>query len=290
MPPKNIVYPLSRLLPRANWTYFFNAWGLPPRFAAAGVHDCPACRESWVRSFPPAEHDEAREALRLFDEARRMLRRLEVSHRGYARFGLFDAWSEGDDIVIDDGRQQHRLPMLRQQRTQRPGDPFLCNADFIRPREKHIKGDIASTVGLFCATFRPAGGKPAEAEQEDDKLLYQTVCDRLAEATAEVLNDEIRDTYWQHPCIRPAVGYPSIPDQTIIFLLDRILDYGKIGITLTESGMMQPHASVSGMLFAHPAATYFSVGRIGEEQLADYARRRRLPAETLRKYLRRNLE
>ena len=85
--------------------------------------------------------------------------------------------------------------------------------------------------------------------------------------------------------IRPAVGYPSLPAQSINFLLDDLLDMKQIGITLTENGMMQPHASVSGMIFAHPASRYFSVGKIDETQLEDYARRRNLPLETMKKYL-----
>ena len=85
--------------------------------------------------------------------------------------------------------------------------------------------------------------------------------------------------------IRPAVGYPSLPDQSVNFLLDELLDMKKIGITLTEHGAMLPHASVSGMMMAHPAAHYFSIGQITREQLTDYATRRRLPIEELEKYL-----
>ena len=89
--------------------------------------------------------------------------------------------------------------------------------------------------------------------------------------------------------IRPAIGYPSLPDTSVNFILSDILDMPSIGVRLTESGMMIPHASVSGFMFAHPKARYFDLGKIGEDQLRDYARRRNLPVEVLRKYLQRSL-
>ena len=90
--------------------------------------------------------------------------------------------------------------------------------------------------------------------------------------------------------IRPAVGYPSLPDQSVNFLLDELLDMKQIGISLTENGAMYPHASVCGLMFAHPVSEYFSVGKIGEDQLEDYARRRRRSIEEMRKFLAANLQ
>jgi cobalamin-dependent methionine synthase I len=89
--------------------------------------------------------------------------------------------------------------------------------------------------------------------------------------------------------IRPAVGYPSLPDTSLNFVIDELLDMKQIGIRLTESGAMKPHASVSGLMMAHPQAQYFSLGKIGEDQLHDYARRRGLPVEVVRKFLAANL-
>lgn len=89
--------------------------------------------------------------------------------------------------------------------------------------------------------------------------------------------------------IRPAVGYPSLPDQSVNFLIDRLTDMKQIGITLTENGAMSPHASVSGLMLAHPQARYFSIGKIGEDQLADYAARRGLPIAEMRRFLAANL-
>lgn len=132
-------------------------------------------------------------------------------------------------------------------------------------------------------------------------MLSQVLADRLAEGTAELMHLQVRRKYWgyapdedlsmndihaeHYQGIRPAVGYPSMPDTSMNFLLARIVDMKSIGIRLTESGMMQPHASVSGLMFAHPKAQYFELGKIGEDQLRDYAHRRGLPVEMMRKYL-----
>ena len=137
------------------------------------------------------------------------------------------------------------------------------------------------------------------------RMLVQTLADRLAEATAEKLHEDIRKTTWgyapnenlsvkdlhneKYQGIRPAVGYPSLPDQSVNFVLNELLDMKQIGISLTENGMMKPHASVSGLMFAHPASCYFSIGKIGEDQLTDYANRRGMNIEEMKKFLAANL-
>ena len=304
---KELKYYAHTLAEVINWPFFFNAWNLPPRFATiAKVHICPACRQEWVNSFSDEDRVAAKEAVRLFDDAFRMINQIDLNHKGFARFGLYPAWSEEEDVVIDDGWQQWRIPFLRQQHVQHPGDPHLCLADYIRPRELYIKDDIASVLGLFCVSFHRVDGQEVDLNDDYERLLYQTICDRLAEATAELMHRDVRRVYWgyapneqltheqiwneEYQGIRPAVGYPQIPDQTIIFLLNSILHFQRIGIHLTESGMMRPHASACGLLFGHPATTYFGIGHIGEDQFQDYAHRRKLPPEQLRKFLIRNLE
>ena len=137
-------------------------------------------------------------------------------------------------------------------------------------------------------------------------MLSQTLCDRLAEATTELMHLQVRRTYWgyasnedlpiedllvgKYQGIRPAIGYPSLPDTSVNFLLDSLLHMARIGISLTETGMMRPHASVSGLMIAHPMARYFELGPIGEDQLRDYARRRGLPEKTVRRFLQRALD
>ena len=137
------------------------------------------------------------------------------------------------------------------------------------------------------------------------KMMMQLLADRLAEAAAEKLHQEVRTHYWgyapdeqlsphelhaeHYQGIRPAVGYPSLPDTSLNFLLDRLLHFSTIGIRLTESGAMKPHASVSGLMLAHKHASYFSIGKIGTDQLTDYARRRGLPLQLMRRFLASNL-
>lgn len=137
------------------------------------------------------------------------------------------------------------------------------------------------------------------------KMLSQVLADRLAEGTAELVHLQVRRHYWgyapneqltideihaeKYQGIRPAVGYPSMPDTSMNFLIDKLINMASIGIRLTESGMMQPHASTSGLMFAHPQARYFELGKIGDDQLVDYARRRQLPVSTIRRFLQSSL-
>ena len=200
--------------------------------------------------------------------------------------------------------------MLRQQV---PGANGCCLslADYISPVQPAASSDVRNlppenVLGLFAASVRE-GDVAAEAEDEEKygQMLCQTLKDRLAEATAEKLHEDVRRIYWayapeerlamselfavKYRGIRPAVGYPSLPDQSIIFLIDRLLPFSQIGVRLTENGMMQPHASVAGLMLSHPAAEYFSVGQIDGSQLADYAARRGMAQEQLRKYFFRNI-
>ena len=175
------------------------------------------------------------------------------------------------------------------------GAPCLCLSDFVRPRSQ----GISDQIGIFASTV------DARLEQSfptDDymHLLAQTLADRLAEATAELGHLLTRREWWgyapdenlsvdelfmeKYQGKRPAVGYPSIPDQSINFLIDELIDLKSLGITLTESGAMRPHASTSGLMLAHPATRHFSVGQVGEDQLRDYAARRGVSVEWLRRF------
>ena len=292
---KKLIYSVREVAPYINWIYYFHAWGMEPRFATvADVHQCPACRASWIASFPTEEQAKAREAMKLYDEATQLLRQWADEPICHALFLLAEAYSEGDDIVVNG---ETRLPFLRQQHAGKAGYT-LCLSDFVReatPKERVVP-DIANTIGVFATTV----SLPSE---EHSTLNFQlsTLSDRLAEAMAEKMHEEVRKHYWGYAKeenltmqelhaerfqgIRPAVGYPSLPDQSINFLLDRLLRFEEIGITLSENGAMRPHCSVSGLMFAHPKAQYFAVGHIDDEQLTDYAQRRQLPREQVKKYL-----
>ena len=279
-----------------NWLYFFHAWGFAPRYAAiAQVHDCQACRAAWINSFPLAEQAKAKEAIKLIDDARKLLDEMDGKLTCRCLFKLCSANADGDNLLIDG----IVFPLLRQQIEHEEGKPYLCLSDFIKPIESHQP----DTLGVFAASV-----DDTEWLQTDDayrKLLIQTLSDRLVEAAVEKMHQYVRKEAWgyapdenlsinellqeQFQGIRPAVGYPSLPDQSVNFIIGQLIDLGQIGITLTENGAMNPHASVSGLMLAHPQARYFAVGKIGEDQLKDYSQRRGLSVETMRKFLAANL-
>jgi cobalamin-dependent methionine synthase I len=265
---KQLEYSVHTLIPYINWVYFDHAWGVSGKTG------------------------DEKKSLR--EDAMLLLEKMNTNSRVQCIFRLCEANSEGDDIIVDGVR----IPMLRQQQT----TPSLCLADFIRPKSM----GIADRIGLFATTCHNLAQEPcvegcAKCDDPYQKMLLQTLSDRLAEAAAEVLHLEVRKHYWGYAPdenltiedlhaerfqgIRPAVGYPSLPDTSINFLLSDLLDMKSIGIRLTESGMMVPHASVSGLMIAHPEARYFDIGKIGTDQLSDYARRRAIPQELMRRFL-----
>lgn len=287
-------YYINDVRPYINWVYFFHAWGFAPQYASiADIHGCDACKAMWLISFPESERGKAAEAMQLFKEANRMINTLNQTGKTHALFRLMKANSADNDIWLE----ETRLPLLRQQTTKENSEePYLCLSDFVRPKDS----GTSDQVGIFATTV----DLPTLLVEEDDKyqqLLKQTLADRLAEATAEKAHEEVRKEIWgyapdedltikqlhqeKYQGMRPAVGYPSLPDLSINFLLDELLDMKQIGITLTENGMMRPHASVSGLMLAHPACRHFSVGKIDEAQLKNYALRRGMPLETMKKFL-----
>ena len=283
-------YTIGEVAPYINWIYFFHAWGIEPRFATVTeLHQCPACRAGWIGSFAKEEQAKAREAATLYTEALQQLRAWGDAPVCKALFLIDDANSEGDDIVIGG---HTRIPLLRQQQAGKEGYT-LCLSDFIRPATSGTK----DRIGVFATTVHLSHG--------DNSLLASTLADRLAEATAEKMHEEVRKRYWGYAPdeqlsmrelheerfqgIRPAVGYPSLPDQSINHLIDKLLGLADIGVRVSENGAMMPHCSVSGFLFAHPKARYFSVGNISDEQLTDYAHRRGLTPATIKKFLHRNV-
>lgn len=266
-----------------------------PRFAAvADVHDCPSCRAGWIASFPQEDQPKAREAVKLYVEAKELLYRWADKSICHVLFLLANAYSDGDNVVVND---TVCLPFLRQQRPGREGYT-LCVSDFIRPKDK----EADDRIGVFVATVL----QPDDSLSPFPDFQFDTLSDRLAEAAAEKMHEEVRKRYWGYAKeeqltmrelheerfqgIRPAVGYPCLPDQSMNFLIDRLLHLEDVGVSLSENGAMIPHSSVSGFMFAHPKACYFSVGDIGEDQLRDYSSRRGLDVDVLRSFLATNLK
>jgi 5-methyltetrahydrofolate--homocysteine methyltransferase len=284
--------PIATLRPFIDWTFFFSAWELKGRYPKIFEH--------------PAYGDEAK---KLHADANALLDRIEAEGLLTARavYGLWRAVADGDDIVFyEDEELDHeltRFPMLRQQQ-EAEGAPLRSLADFVAPRSS----GLVDSIGAFATT----GGLGAEAlatrfERELDdyqSILTKAVADRLAEAGAEWLHREARRTWGygsaeqlgvedlideKYRGIRPAFGYPACPDHSEKRKLFELLGAEQIGMALTESFAMTPAASVSGLYFAHPEARYFNVGRIGRDQVVDYARRKAMPSAEVQRWLAPNL-
>ena len=250
-------YTVSELIPFIDWAYFYHAWQVKK---------------------------DSDEGIELKREALQRLDGLATVTEAEALYLEVDARSEEDDIVLLPSAV--RLPMLRQQRLGDNGFT-LCLSDFIRSQ-----GD---TIGLFATTC----GLKTDDTDPYESLMMQTLSTRLAEAAAEKLDQDVwhaaegrkagpgrPDPISIARGIRPAIGYPSLPDLSVVFLLDELLHMQDIGITLTENGAMNPPSSVAGFIIRHPHARYFSVGNITKEQFQDYVRRRGLSEDRMRQFLR----
>lgn len=297
--------PVAEIIPFIDWKFFFHSWNLSARYASIqDIDDCPSCRIQWLNSFNENEREKAEEGMKLYKAARALLDQMVYNKADYisAVFGIFESYSENESLYINNVK----FPMLRQQKANSKNE-YLSLCDYVMPKSE----DKKDYVGAF--TVSAGLGKANELmKQYEDKgdeyqvLLLKSILDRLAEAATEWLHARIRKKYWgyatdekltekemfalKYQGIRPAVGYPSIPDQSINFLLnDDLLQSKEIGVELTENGVMLPNASVSGLIFAHPQAKYFNIGTIGEDQATAYIDRRGGDNQLTRKFLSANL-
>jgi len=270
-------YDVGDLRRYIDWTPFFGTWEMKGRYPDILDH--------------PEKGAAARD---LFDAAQAMLDRIadEKWFRPRAVIGLWPANADGDDVEVyaDDDRRRvrARLHMLRQQSAKRGDRPNYALSDFIAPK------GVPDWIGGFAVT---AGAEAHEISERfkaagDDysAILVQALADRLAEAFAEHMHQRVRREFWGYAPdealdnaalideayrgIRPAPGYPACPDHTEKRTLFKLLQAERhAGVTLTESFAMWPAAAVSGLYFSHPGAVYFGVGRIGRDQVEDYAQR-----------------
>ena len=269
-------YPIDELAEYIDWTPFFSTWELAGRF--------PAILDDAVVG------PQARE---LYRDARAMLARIIDERWLQARgvVGLWPAAGVGDDVEVEAGSGPVRLHFLRQQ-AEKPADRAdLCLADFIAPKDSGVAdwiGGFAVTAGLGIEPHL----QRFEADHDDySSILLKALADRLAEAFAERLHQRVRREIWGYAIdeeldnealiaeryrgIRPAPGYPACPEHSEKATLFRLLDAERrTGMSLTDSFAMYPAASVSGWYFSHPDSQYFVVGRVGREQVEDYARRK----------------
>ena len=288
-------YPLEHLVDRIDWTPFFQTWELAGQYPA--ILDDDVVGES---------------ARGLKADADAMLAQIleEKWLTAKAAYGFWPANTRGDDVVLwtDDSRSAELavLPMLRQQMQRRPGRANMSLADFIAPEDSGLEdyiGGFAVTTGhgieAHIARFKAAN-------DDYNDILLKALADRLAEAFAERLHEEVRQSHWGYAAsetlsneelikekyqgIRPAPGYPACPDHSLKpILFDLLGATDKAGISLTESFAMVPTAAVSGLYFSHPDSRYFGIGKVGADQVESYAGRRGVDLAMATRWLRPNL-
>ncbi|WP_370232199.1 methionine synthase [Marinobacter nauticus] len=284
-------YDLKELVDYIDWTPFFISWDIAGKYPA--IFDDPKRGEA---------------ARTLFDDAQKLLKQMIGDQRISARgvVGFWPANRRGDDIVVytDESRTEEltTLHHLRQQDEKAPGKPMMALSDFVAPESLHLGdyvGGFAVTTGIgvdeLTAEFK-------NAHDDYSAIMVQALADRLAEAFAERMHERVRKEFWGYATdeqmanedlikeryrgIRPAPGYPACPDHTEKATLFKLLDAtANTSLQLTEHFAMYPTAAVSGWYFAHPEAKYFAVGKIGVDQVEDYAERKGLTKAEAERWL-----
>jgi 5-methyltetrahydrofolate--homocysteine methyltransferase len=287
-------YPLEELREYIDWTFFFHTWRITGKY--------PDILKDPVKG---------EEAHRLFEDANAMLDEIISGKmlRAKAVVGLFPAVRSGDDVKVFSHSQEEKeiakLHFLRNQEKKEEGIPNLSLADFIAP-----EGSVQDFIGMFAVTAG-IGIEPwvekYEAEHDHYRsIMIKVLADRLAEALAEHMHERARKEFWgydrqenlsvpqmlkeEYMGIRPAPGYPACPEHSEKETLFRLLDAKKnAGMSLTENWVMYPAASVCGYYFSHPFSKYFNLGKVLEDQVEDYAKRKGITVEKARKLLGPNL-
>ncbi|WP_328526478.1 methionine synthase [Kribbella sp. NBC_00359] len=274
---RRVTPSIETLRAMIDWQFLFLAWELKGKYPA--ILDQPVARE-------------------LFDDANTLLDEI-IANGSFTAEGVYGFWpahSEGDDILLDG--LDVSFPMLRQQTGKPAGRHNRCLADYVAPSGDHLGG--------FGVAIHGAEALAASYEERNDDyraIMVKALADRLAEAFAEWIHLEARRAWFEPDAeplladlhaerfrgIRPALGYPASPDHSEKQELFTLLEADKLGLGLTESFAMTPAAAVSGLIFASPAARYFSVGRLGRDQIEDYAVRRGMSVEQVERWLRPNL-
>jgi 5-methyltetrahydrofolate--homocysteine methyltransferase len=278
---------LAPLVDYLDWTFFFTAWDLRGRYPQILEHP-----------------DHGAAARELLADGQAMLQRLldEGSLEARAAWGFWPAFSENDDLVLGSDRGTVRFPMLRQQQ-ERDDSGFLSLADFVAPRGAGLADHLgAFAVGIFGA--EELAERFREESDDYSAILVKALADRFAEAYAEYLHERARRAWGfgddenltkadllaeRYRGIRPAFGYPACPDHSRKYPLFDLLDAQRVGFGLTSSAAVTPAAAVSGLIFAHPRCRYFTIGKVGRDQVEDYARRTGLSLEEAEGWLGPNL-
>ena len=283
-----------------NWGAFLAAWKFPVRYGKYVQLKTLEEKQKWLDAFSGDERNKVEEAIRLLNDAQTALDEWSENDPGFihAIVGFFPVTVRNESLIVARGHDplssEITIPVLRQQE-KRDDDVYKSLVDFVRPDGDFI-GFFAATAGNVCHC-----GHDQQSPDDYQAFLHQLLRDRLAEATAEYLHEQVRKTDWgyspnesysphellkaHYRGIRPASGYPSLPDLSLNFILDELLDMKEIGISLTPNGAMDPNASAAGLYFSHPESDYFMIGKIGDDQLVDYAERKGATVEETKKWL-----
>lgn len=279
-----IDIPVADVIASINVRAFLKAWGLDASLASiVDVEDSESARAAWLASLPDSSRAKGIEAFSLWKNAESIISALAADKTMTltARIVLTEAYSEDDNIRIG----EISIPTLRRQTDD--GSNCVSLADFLDSSNDWL--------GLFAVTLGERLKTHISAIRDSDDynaLLAQSISDRLVEAATERMHYIVRTRLWgynpdepdeprrllraEYPGIRPAIGFPSLPDQSVIFITDKLLHYHEIGITVTENGAMSPASSTTGLIFAHPDSKYFVLGHIADDQRDDYSKRRGL--------------
>jgi 5-methyltetrahydrofolate--homocysteine methyltransferase len=295
--------PVKEIIPYTNWLEFVGAWKFPVKFGKYMKLEAAEEKQNWLNTFFGEERQKAEEAVHLLDDARKILDEWAINDTGFIKaiVGFFPVERDNDTIRVEN----KTIPFLRQQE-KRDDDTYKSLADFFHPG-----GDF---VGMFVAT---AGENKPKCESgccgevpfrgfsgEEDvytEMIQQILRDRLAEATAEYLHEKVRKELWGYAHdelytiaelvkepyrgIRPASGYPALPDISLNFTIDELLGMSRIGASLTPNGAIYPNATVAGLYISNPESNYFLIGKIDNDQLTDYASKKEISVTEAKKWL-----
>lgn len=289
-----VDFPLCALREHIDWTYFFLTWQLKGKY--------PAIFKS------PTYGEQAR---KLYYEAQLLLDEMEAKQlvKAHGVYGLWAAQADGDDVVLyaDPSGQEEigRFYHLRQQNQKLKASPNYCLSDFVAPKSSQrmdYVGGFACTAGIGLSEEVT---RCKQAHDDYRAIMLESLADRLVEAFAELLHQQVRQNYWgyapeeqlsaedllqlRYRGIRPALGYPASPEHHEKAQLFELLGAEALGMKLTEHYAMLPAATVSGQYFAHPESKYFAVGKISKDQVEDYARRKGMSVDLVEKFLPTNL-
>ncbi|GHU64071.1 methionine synthase [Bacteroidia bacterium] len=299
---KVLQIPLKEVAPYIHWAPFVTAWKFPARYGKYNTLKTVEEKANWLNGFSGEERQKVDEAVGLMNDAKKILHDLlsKETEKIGAVIGFYPATVDGELLIVGDDAQfpLKKIPLLRQQE-KREDDTYKSLSDYICPQ-----GDY---VGFFAITAGDHEHGKCDcnvSHSSDDaylEILEQILRDRLVEAASEYVHEKVRKLWWAYAPqenyetealfkelyrgIRPACGYPSLPDISLNFTIDELLDMEKAGIQLTPNGAMYPKASVSGLYISHPDSEYFMIGKIDDEQMADYARIKGFSVEKTEKWL-----